>query len=151
MPQSLTRILVHITFSTKHRKALLRDKAVRTDLHAYLASICSDHECPAIIVNGVEDHVHILCVLSRKIALKDLIEHLKTSSSKVMKSKGPMYQDFYWQQGYGAFSVSPSKEKVVVGYIERQEEHHKKQTFQDEFRELCLKHEVPLDERYVWD
>jgi putative transposase len=151
MPQSLTRILVHIVFSTKGRRPWLQDKQVRTDLHAYLASICQQHECPAIIVNGVEDHVHLLCVLSRKIALMDLIEHLKTSSSKVMKTKGAFYHDFYWQSGYGAFSVSPSKEDDVKGYIERQEDHHRKVGFQDEYRELCVKHAVPLDERYVWD
>jgi REP element-mobilizing transposase RayT len=90
-------------------------------------------------------------VLSRKIALSSLIEHLKTSSSKNMKSKGAFYRDFYWQQGYSSFSVSPSMLERVKRYIERQEIHHRQQSYQDELRALCLKHEVPLDERYVWE
>ena len=102
-------------------------------------------------INSVEDHIHILCLLSRKIAVMKLIEEIKTSTSKWIKTKGVAYRGFYWQGGYGAFSVSESKCGDVERYIRRQHEHHKRRTFQDEFRQLCAKHRIPIDERYVWD
>jgi hypothetical protein len=81
----------------------------------------------------------------------DLVEELKTASSKWIKTKGPNYHDFHWQSGYGVFSVSESKRAQVIDYIQNQQEHHKKLTFQDEFRQLCAKHGIEIDERYVWD
>ena len=106
---------------------------------------------PAILINGLEDHVHILCLLSRSIAIKDLIEESKTSTSKWIKTKGLQYREFYWQPGYGAFSVSESNVEEVKRYIANQEEHHRTVTFQEEFRKLCERHGVLIDERYVWD
>lgn len=99
----------------------------------------------------MEDHIHILCLLSRKIAVMKLIEEIKTSTSKWIKTKGRAYRGFYWQGGYGAFSVSESKSEEVQRYIQRQAEHHRRITFQDEFRQLCAKHDIEIDERYVWD
>ena len=150
MPQSLSRVVVHITFSTADRKPFLIKKEDQQSLHKYVATTLNTLECPAIIVGGVEDHIHILCNLSRKIAVMTLLEEVKTSSSKEMK-KGLGITDFYWQGGYGIFSVSESNVPQVRGYIGNQEEHHKKMTFQDEYRILCQKHGVKIDERYVWE
>ena len=151
MPQSMARVVIHIVFSTKHRKTWLDDKDVRCDLYKYVAQTLSTIECPGITIGGVEDHIHILCNLSRKMAIMDLIEELKTSSSKWIKKQGTKYRDFYWQRGYGAFSVSESKVPEVREYIDNQEEHHKRMTYQEEFRLLCQRHGIEIDERYVWD
>jgi REP element-mobilizing transposase RayT len=151
MPQSLAKILVHFVWSTKYRTPWLKNRDVRKELHKYMMGTLQGLECYPIALNGVEDHIHFLCQLSRKIAVMDLVEEVKTSSSKWIKQKGPEYRDFHWQSGYGAFSVSESKKPDVVRYIDNQEAHHLKITFQDEFRELCKRHGVEIDERYVWD
>ena len=151
MPQSLARVVVHIVFSTKNRRPWLEDKDIRNELQKYLAQTLITLECTGITVGGVADHVHILCNLSRKISMMKLLEELKTESSKFIKTKGKEYHDFYWQGGYGVFSVSESKVPEVRGYIDNQEEHHKRMTFQEEFRLLCERHGIEIDERYVWD
>jgi REP element-mobilizing transposase RayT len=151
MPQSLAKVLLHITFSTKDRYPFLKSKKDREALYAYGSGTLQEIECPAIILGGVEDHLHILCLLSRKVTIAKLIETIKTSTSKWIKTRGPNYKGFYWQGGYGAFSVSESKKSVVEQYIRTQEEHHRRRTFQEEFRELCQKHGIAIDERYVWE
>ncbi|MEI9957730.1 MAG: IS200/IS605 family transposase [Ferruginibacter sp.] len=128
MPQSLARLSVHITFSTKYRQPLI-DAAIENELHAYLGSVCNAMDCQSIKVGGYVDHVHILCFLSRKVALMDLLEEVKKRSSKWIKTKGEAYENFYWQGGYGAFAVNPHEIDVVIRYIERQHEHHGKKTF----------------------
>ena len=150
MPQSLVKNYLHITFSTKGRKPTI-DKSIQKKLHAYLAGICNKMESHAIEVGGVEDHVHILCLLSKKIALIKLIEDVKKNSSKWMKTQGNQYQNFYWQIGYGAFSVNPSEIEIVQTYIQNQEEHHRKKSFKEEYRAFLKKYKVDFDERYVWD
>jgi putative transposase len=151
MAQSLAKLLVHIVFSTKHRQTFLKDETVRGELHGYTIGVLKSLESPSLAINSVDDHIHILCLQSRKIALMKLIEEIKTSTSKWMKTKGPVYRGFYWQGGYGAFSVSESKRDEVERYIHRQPEHHRRLTFQEEFRQLCTKHGIEIDERYVWD
>jgi REP element-mobilizing transposase RayT len=151
MPQSLVQIYVHIVYSTKHRKPSLRDKELRDQTQRYLAGICKGQKCPALIVGGVEDHVHILCRLGKSIAIADFIRDLKRDSSKWVKTVEPRLADFHWQNGYGAFSVSPSHIEALKEYIANQEEHHRHETFQDEFRRLCKKYGLEIDERYVWD
>ena len=151
MPQSLANILIHVVFSTKHRRPWLKDVGVRHELHAYMTKTLQSLKCPPSACDGVEDHVHFLCQLSRKIKVMDLIEEVKTSSSKWIKTKGPSYRGFYWQGGYGAFSVSESKRSDVIRYIRNQESHHQRFTFQEEFRQLCAKHGIEIDERYVWE
>ena len=133
MSQSLAKVCTHIIFSSKYRQPLI-DEKVENDLHTYLGGICKELECLPIKIGGYVDHIHILCVLSRKIAIMKLLEEVKRSSSKWIKTKGHEYQDFYWQDGYGIFSVNPSELNVVIRYIENQKEHHKKKAFQDEFR-----------------
>lgn len=151
MPQSLARVWLHIVFSTKNREPFLRDPTIRDELYKYMATILKGIDSPALLINGVEDHVHGLCMLSRKLAIMDLIETVKTDTSKWIKTKGADYRQFYWQGGYGAFSVSESKVEEVRRYIENQERHHQRMTFQDEFRLLCKRHGIEIDERYVWD
>jgi putative transposase len=151
MSQSLVQIYVHIVFSTKNRAPYLKDRALRDRLHAYLNGICENQGSPSLRVGGAEDHVHILCRLSKTSDVSTLIRELKRDSSKWIKDENPRLADFYWQQGYGAFSVSPSHIDALVKYIDNQEEHHRRETFQDEFRRLCKKYGVEIDERYVWD
>ena len=151
MPQSLSQIWLHIIFSTKNREPLLPDINVREKVHTYLAGICNQMKSPALIVGGIEDHVHILCNQSKNVALKDLVQNVKQDSSKWVKREWPNLKYFYWQQGYGAFSVSPPHVNKVRHYIATQEEHHRKVGFQDEFRSFLERYQVPYDERYVWD
>lgn len=126
------------------------DDAIKSELFAYMGGICQALECHPLRVGGHDDHVHILCALSRKIALMDLLEEVKKSSSLWIKSKSQRYRTFYWQDGYGAFSVNPSQIEVVARYIENQAEHHRKRDCQAEFRAFLAKYRVEYDERYVW-
>ena len=150
MGQSLVKNYLHIVFSTKHRQPLITDD-VENELHAYLGGICKNLECQPIKVGGYTDHIHILCMLSKKIALMKLLEEIKSHSSKWIKTKGDAFSSFYWQDGYGAFSVNPSEVDAVISYISNQKEHHSKKTFQDEYRAFLNKYQVEYDERYVWD
>jgi len=120
-------------------------------LFSYIGGICKNLECNPIQVGGEKDHVHILCLLSKKIALMDLIEKIKSNSSKWIKTKGIEFENFYWQSGYGAFSVNPSEIDIVRNYIENQEDHHKKITFKEEFLKFLKQYKINYDERYVWD
>ena len=150
MPQSLVLNYLHITFSTKYRKPFI-DESIEVELFKYLGGICKGLGCNPIRVGGHQDHVHILCTLSRKIALMSLIEKVKSRSSKWIKTKGSDYANFYWQSGYGAFSVNPKEISVVEKYIINQKEHHQKQPYKDEFRKLLKQYNIPYDEKYVWD
>jgi REP element-mobilizing transposase RayT len=149
MPQSHAKIYVHIVFSTKNRSPLLADAGLRKECHAYLAGTCKKRRSPSIIVGGANDHVHILCMLSREESVSILVRELKRESSKEMKTKSAKLRSFYWQSGYGAFSVSPSHVEALKKYIANQESHHRKESFQNEFRRLLRKYGI--DERYVWD
>ena len=150
MPQSLVKNYIHIVFSTKNRQPFI-DQSIKEELHAYLGGTCKELGCPVLAVGGMEDHVHILCMLSRNMALSELVGKVKANSSKWIKTKGEQYANFYWQNGYGAFSVNPTETEVVIKYIQNQEEHHKKRTFQEEYRLFLKKYKVEYDERYVWD
>lgn len=150
MPQSLVKNYIHITFSTKYRTPFI-DTKIEEELFKYLGGICKDLECNPLIVGGYTDHIHILCLLSRKIALMNLIEELKSHSSKWVKDKWSHVPNFYWQKGYGAFSVNPAETDVVKRYIMNQKEHHDSRTFQDEYRAFLIKYDVEYDEKYVWD
>ena len=149
MPQSLSQVYIHLVFSTKNRQPLIFE-SIAPDLYAYMATVFYD-ECrsPAKLIGGVEDHIHALFNLSRTWAIADVVESIKTSTSKWMKTQGP--RDFSWQSGYGAFSVSRSNVGVVEEYIRNQREHHRRQDFKGEFRGLLERHDVEYDERYVWD
>ncbi|HKJ40794.1 MAG TPA: IS200/IS605 family transposase [Sunxiuqinia sp.] len=150
MPQSLVKNYLHITYSTKDRYPFI-DESIENELYNYLGGICKNLECNPIIVGGNRDHVHILCLLSQKVALMNLIEELKSHSSKWIKTKGNIYQKFYWQKGYGAFSVNPTETDVVKDYILHQKEHHRAKTYQEEYLAFLIKYRVEFDERYLWD
>lgn len=150
MGQSLVKNYIQIVFSTKNRQPLILPP-VEAELHSYLGGICNRLDCQSIKVGGYTDHVHILCLLSKKIALMKLVEEVKSHSSKWIKTKSDAYNNFYWQNGYGAFSVNPSETDTVIQYITNQHEHHRKKTFQDEYRAFLKKYNVEYDEQYVWD
>jgi putative transposase len=150
MAQSLANVLIHIIFSTKNRFPFIKAN-IENELYPYLASICKACKSSAHQIGGTEDHVHIVCSLSRTIAIADLLEKIKKSSSKWIKTKGSGYTRFAWQNGYGAFSIGQSQLPVVKRYIAGQKEHHRKKTFQEEFREFLQKYQIQFDERYVWD
>jgi len=149
MPQSLSKIYLHVIFSTKNREPWLTDKT-RQPLYNYMAGILKNHGASALEIGGVQDHVHLLLVHSRTLTVADLIRDVKSSSTKWLKVDRGLI-DFGWQSGYGAFSVSHSDVGQVRNYIQRQEAHHKARTFQDEYREFLKRYEVEFDERYVWD
>ncbi len=151
MAQSLAKILIHTVFSTKERRPFLRDRNLRHELHSYLGGILCELDCQPIIVGGVEDHVHVLCALSRTIQPAEMIKELKRGSSLWIKTKSVDTQDFSWQSGYGMFSIGFSQIESVRSYIRGQEEHHRTVSFQDEFRTLLKRYEIEFDERYVWD
>jgi REP element-mobilizing transposase RayT len=150
MPQSLVKNLIHLVFGTKHRRPWIA-KGYREALFAYQAGIFQEWESPALVIGGVEDHVHALFALSRNHPLKKVVEEVKKGSSKWMKADGPRNPEFRWQAGYAAFSVSQSNLDQVRRYIEDQEEHHRKMTFQDELRAFFRRHGIEFDERYAWD
>jgi putative transposase len=150
MGQSLVKNYLHIVFSTKHRQPLIHPP-VDAELYAYLGGICNRLGCQVLKVGGYTDHVHILCLLSKKITLIKLMEELKSHSSKWMKTKGDEYKNFYWQDGYGAFAVNPAQVDRVVAYIANQHEHHRKKVFQDEYRVMLKKFKVEYNEQYVWE
>jgi putative transposase len=116
-----------------------------------MASIFKALKSPALIINGTSDHLHSLLSLSRVMTIADLVEEVKTGSSKWIKTKGKQFHTFHWQSGYGAFSIGQSQVPGVRRYIRRQKEHHRRMTFQDEYRKFLNAYEVEYDERYVWD
>lgn len=150
MGQSLVKNYIHIVFSTKYREALIHPPYEK-ELHAYLGGVCNELDCPVLIVGGYTDHVHILCMLSKKIALMTLVQKVKAHSSKWFKTKDQRLNNFYWQDGYGAFSVKPSEVDVVINYIKNQHAHHNKKDFKEEYRGILKQYRVEYDERYVWD
>jgi len=150
MGLSLVKNHMHITFSTKNRIQNLYSP-VADELHAYLGGICNNLECPTVCVGGHFDHVHILCMLSKKIALMDLLNSIKSSSSKWIKTKGDPFRNFQWQSGYGAFCVEQQNVEKIKKYIQHQHEHHKTKTFKEEYLEILKEYEIEYDERYIWD
>ena len=133
MSQSLVKNLVHLVYSTKHRNPWIPAE-IRDGLYAYQAGIFKQWNSPALAIGGVADHVHALFSLSKNHALMKIVEEVKKGSSKWMKADGPRNKDFYWQDGYAAFSVSESKVADVRRYIDNQEDHHHGLPFQDEVR-----------------
>ena len=150
MSQSLAQILVHLVFSTKNRDPLLADD-IRDELHAYIGGIVENHKGTLLKSGSVTDHIHLLIAHPRTITPSTLVQDIKTGSSKWLKTKGTRYADFHWQGGYGIFSISPSHRPALEEYIGSQAEHHRKVTFQEEYRRLLSRYEIAFDERYVWD
>jgi putative transposase len=150
MPQSLSSILIHLIFSTKNREPFITT-AVEKELHPYMAKIFRELKSPSLAIDGTSDHLHMLFALSRVMKIADLVEEVKTESSKWIKTKGPEFRNFHWQSGYGAFSIGQSQVNAVKRYISRQKIHHQRVTFQEEYRKFLKSYGIDYDERYVWD
>jgi putative transposase len=150
MAQSLSRILVHIIFSTKDRFAFFIDAELRKRMHAYIARVFYEHGSPAIEVGGTKDHVHILCLLSRNNRVSEIVKKAKANSSGWVKAQQGRYLKFAWQSGYGAFSIHQSQIDSIREYIKGQEEHHRRRTFQEEYLEILRQYQIPFDERHLW-
>lgn len=127
------------------------DTTIESELHKYLGSVCVALECTPVQIGGYTDHVHVLCMLSRKIAVIKLAEEIKKASSKWIKTKADKYAHFYWQDGYAAFAVGRSELDRVISYIQKQHEHHNQSSYQDECRKLFKRYDLEYDEKYVWD
>ena len=150
MPQSHAQILLHLVFSTKDRMPLILPH-FRDSLYGMMASVLARLDSPAIRIGGTSDHIHVLFAADKNRALKDVVRDAKANTSKWVNDERLIKEEFHWQAGYGAFSVSQSNVSRVLRYIDSQEEHHKKWTFQNEFRALLKKHKIEYDERYIWD
>ena len=150
MSQSLANIVVHLVFSTKERRQLLRDEE-RSQIHAYITAVLKNNDSPVIEINSVRDHMHILFAQSKNHAPAKIVERIKTSSSAWIKTLDRRYSDFAWQSGYGEFSVSPMHVESVREYIRGQSGHHNQEDFQTEYRRFCEKNCKSVDERYAWD
>lgn len=150
MPQSLARLHVHLVFSTKNREPLITD-SVRNPLHAYMATVLGNLGCHPVVINSVDDHIHLLFDLARTVAISQAVEDVKKSSSKWIKEQESGSGKFAWQSGYGAFAVSESNVGEVREYITNQQEHHRKKTFKEEYRQFLVRHRIPFDEKYVCD
>jgi putative transposase len=145
MPQSHARVLVHLVFSTKGRADFLDDE-IQSEMFSYLTGILRGEKHTPISVGGHVDHVHLLFGLSRTQSIAKIVEKLKGSSSVWIKTKGGKYASFHWQNGYGAFGISPKETEAVDRYIRNQKEHHRQESFQDEYRRICNEFEVEIDE-----
>lgn len=150
MPQSLTKLYAHLIFGTRNRYPFL-DEAIRERVHGYVATVIRSLDSPYVVVGGVADHVHVLFDMGKMRAPVEFVEQAKRESSKFVKTLGAKYRDFYWQRGYGMFSVSPTHLADTEKYVRTQEEHHRKRTFQEEFRGFMRRYGIEFDERYVWD
>ena len=150
MPQSLVKMLVHIVFSTKNRANIITPE-VEPKLFGYMNGIIENNKSKLILANGTMNHVHLLVSLGKTISISELIGDIKRDSSKQIKLLGDSFQDFHWQEGYGAFSVGQTQVKEVMKYIANQKEKHAKRSFESEFRYFLKKYEIEYDEQYVWD
>ena len=150
MPQSLAYNYIHFVTSTKNRQNLILPH-IQDKLYGYIGGICKTLESPALQIGGIEDHIHILTVLSKKVSLVTFAEEVKKGSSKWMKLQGEEFENFYWQGGYGAFSVNPKETEIVKRYIQNQKENHKKQTFKEEYLEFLQLYEINYKQEFIFD
>jgi len=148
MPQSLSRIYMHLIFSTKDRQPCILPQHKR-ELHDYIGGTLNAIDCPVVKVGGMADHVHVLFCLNRTASVADVVKQVKANTTKWYKEK--QQRDFAWQRGYAIFSVSQSRVEDVRRYIENQEEHHRKRTFQEEYRAFLDSCNIKYDETFVWD
>lgn len=150
MAQSLSKLYIHIIFHIKSTSVKIR-KEEMSELCAYIGGIIKDRNSIPIAINGTENHLHILCVMSKNTALADFLEDIKKYSSRWIKTKDDYYKQFAWQGGYGGFSVSHSLHDKTKKYIENQEEHHKKMTFREEYLLFLKEYGIEYNENYLWN
>ncbi|MCK5742896.1 MAG: transposase [Chlorobi bacterium] len=149
MAQSLSKLYIHIVFHIKSTSVEIRPED-RPDLYAYMGSVIKGNESFPILINGIGDHVHILYMMSKNVALAKIIKEIKRHSSRWIKTKDPFYDNFAWQNGYAGFSVSPSLHDKTKNYIENQEAHHKKMSFKDEYLLFLKEYGIDFNEEYIW-
>jgi REP element-mobilizing transposase RayT len=149
MSQSLSKLYIHAIFHVKHNESLIKPENEK-ELHAYIGGLVKLSKSIPVAINGTENHVHVLCIMSKNISLANLLEEIKTNSSRWIKTLGPHYREFAWQGGYAGYSVSQSKVSIVQKYIENQKEHHKTQTFQEEYIQFLKENGVDYNEDYLW-
>jgi len=150
MASTLTKVLLHITFSTKNRTPLIPE-AIEADLYAYIGGICRRMDSPLLAMGGTADHVHMMVSLGKTVALSGLMLEVKRDSSKWIKDKNAALREFTWQDGYFGFSIGESGVDALRAYIANQKEHHKSIDFKDEVRAFLKKYSVEWDERYIWE
>ncbi len=150
MANSYLKVYIQFVFSVKNRYSLINVN-YKEKLHKYITGIVKKYDCKLLIINSVPDHIHLLTTLSSKIAIADLMKEVKGGSSKFINENNFCKTKFAWQDGYGAFSYSESQVPDVIKYIENQEKHHKKKTFQEEYLEFLKRFNIPYDKKYVFD
>jgi len=146
MSHSFVSLVSHIIFSTKNRRPMLRAE-IRDELHAYTGGVLRSENCCLLKAGGISDHIHILAQLNASLPVATCVQKIKTNTSRWLKRRFPTHSKFAWQEGYAAFSVSPSQIPKVKAYIENQQEHHRKRSFTEELRDLLRAHKVEFDER----
>ena len=149
MPQSLSKIYLHIVFHLKSTCHKIRPDDI-DPLHRYIGQLVNIAGCQVLQVGGTDDHVHVLITLSKTENVAHVVEEMKRNSSRWIKSLSPYYADFAWQGGYGAFSIGQSQVDTVIHYITNQAEHHKKQSFRDEYIQFLQLYHIEYDEKYLW-
>jgi putative transposase len=149
MSQSLSKLYVHIIYHIKNNACLIKPEDDK-ELYAYIGGVIKLSKSIPININGTEDHIHALCIMSKNISLADLLEDIKRNSSRWIKTKGQYYHDFAWQGGYAGYSVSQSKVDTVNKYIENQKIHHQKQTFKEEYIQFLKENGIDYNEDYLW-
>ena len=150
MAHSYVSCLVHYIFSTKNRRKMIRSD-IRERLWSYIGGIARENKIGVYKIGGTADHIHILVSLSSTMPIAKAVQLIKAGSSGWIRGQGVPFRKFEWQKGYGAFSVSISGKQKTVEYIEQQEEHHRTNTFKDEFIAFWKKHHIEYDEKYIWD
>ncbi|MFL6193704.1 MAG: IS200/IS605 family transposase [Thermoanaerobaculia bacterium] len=150
MAGTYTRLLYHLVFSTKHRVPFI-DAGLKSELYPYMEGILRGRGGWLLALNGMPDHVHLLVRLKPDLSVSETLRDLKACSSKWVHEQAGLPRDFAWQLGYAAFSVSESKEATVRTYIQNQEKHHRRSTFQEELIALLGKHQVDYNPVYLWD
>ena len=150
MANTYTALYYHVVFSTKNRVAYIKPE-IESRVWAYIGGVARKHKLTALQVGGIEDHIHALVMAPAAFSPSQIAQYLKGDSSKWIHEEFPELRGFAWQDGYGAFTVSKSTLTDVIRYIENQREHHKTQTFEEEYLSLLKLHGIEYDERYVFD
>ena len=150
MASTFSNLLLHFIFSTKYRKPLI-EESLREELYRYMGGILREQKGSLLEIGGMPDHVHLLAKLTPTIAVSDVLKLVKANSSKWVNERGNKWQRFQWQTGYAAFSVSESQTDVIRKYIQSQAKHHRAKTFREEYIEFLQRHNIPYDDRYVFE
>jgi putative transposase len=150
MARTLVELFLHVVFSTKNRSNLIHPE-IEAELHRYIAGIVANLDSRCFAINGTENHLHTLVSLGKTIALSDLVREIKKGSASWLKRQDAVSRGFYWQDGYGAFSVGRPDLPAVKRYIASQKEHHRRVTYEEEFIALLRENGIEYDERYLWD